>query len=332
MPRSKNAINIKNEEEKKVDNCVEKIESNNDDSKINNKEIIKNTTNKDDNSTNKENAQKITKQQIKNSNNNIKITNKSDKTNKENEDEYEYEEEEEEEEEEAEEEEDKKENNVAKKEVKNSNENNGKVIIDSNDKNSSTVDEESSDEEEEEEEEEEEYESYYDTYESNYRKSNMKLINQWSEEVFDNDDVFTDGEVSNLMGFLLTWMLNLVDPIIPKSMENSFIETFAPVSSTTNDYYDFIDDLPLLHKNTLKYIIGFFREIAKNVNLTQESNQSIADTFSSFFVCSTFTTVDPFTRIKLIDIAPKFILFCLDNLDVTDVYPLNPCYEIRDDK
>ena len=188
----------------------------------------------------------------------------------------------------------------------------------------------------EEEEEEEEYDYDEDDYSSNekikrkyLKKPNMKLLYQWSDEIFEKEDIIADGEVCNLMGFLLMWMLNLIDPIVPKSMANTFIETFAVESSTINDFNDFIDDLPLLHKNTLKYIIGFLREIAKNEKLTLENHQTIADTIASFFVCTSFTTVDPFTRIKLIDIAPRFLLFCLDSLDVTDVYPLNPIYEIR---
>ena len=164
------------------------------------------------------------------------------------------------------------------------------------------------------------------------KRCDMKLIKKWSDSIFDNEDVINDGEINNLMGFLLTWMLNLVDPIVPKSMSKYFIDTFDNPSPSPNDYGDFVENLPLLHKNTLKYIIGFLREIAKNVDLTQESHKTISKSLATYFVMTTFATIEPFTRIKMIEIAPKFLLYCLDNIDVTDVYPLNPAYLVRNEE
>lgn len=279
---------------------------------------------------------KKSKEEIKNSKDNEKevIKNNNKKDEKASEYSYEEDEEEEEEEEEAEEsvDEEKDKNNNDKSNDKNKSIEKDDIITKSKEFYSTTVEE---DEEEEEEEEESSGDDYdYDTIESTTRrnrlkKSNMKLLCRWSEEIFENEDVIDDGEINDLMGFLLMWMHNLIDPIVPKCMANNFIETFSQEKISKNDFNDFIDDLPLLHKNTLKYIIGFFREISQNEHFTQMSNQSIADGFASYFVCTSFTTVDPFTRQKMTDIAPRFILYCLENLDVTDMYPLNPSYEVR---
>lgn len=187
------------------------------------------------------------------------------------------------------------------------------------------------------EEEEESMDESYDVTENSesdtpLKKCDMRLLKKWSIKIFDNEEIIDDGEVCNLMGFLLSWMLNLVDPIVPKSMSQYFINTFDNESPSPNDYGDFVENLPLLHKNTLKYIIGFLREIANNQELTQESHKTISQNLATYFVCTTFATVEPFTRIKMIELAPKFLLYCLDNIDVTDVYPLNPAYLIKNDQ
>ena len=52
---------------------------------------------------------------------------------------------------------------------------------------------------------------------------------------------------------------------------------------------------------------------------------------SGFFVDTKFATIDPFTMKQICDVAPRFVLFCLQNLDVSAVYPLNPIYESTPD-
>lgn len=187
------------------------------------------------------------------------------------------------------------------------------------------------------EEEEESMDESYDVTENEdertpIKKCNLRVIKQWSEKIFDNENAIDDGEVCDLMGFLLSWILNLIDPIVPKSMSNYFIETFDSESPKPNDYSDFIENLPILHKNTLKYIIGFLREISKNQDITQESNATISQTLATYFVSTTFATIEPFTRIKMIEIAPRFLLYCLEKVDVSDIYPLNPEYLVKNEE
>ena len=79
------------------------------------------------------------------------------------------------------------------------------------------------------------------------------------------------------------------------------------------------------------YLVGFLRDIARNEKWTLENHQTIAENLGSYFVRTSFATIDPFTRQKMIDLSPRFLLYCLDNLDVKDVYPLNPAYEFQKD-
>lgn len=162
------------------------------------------------------------------------------------------------------------------------------------------------------------------------RKASLKIVKNWATKLSTNYDLVNDGEVCDLLGFLFTWMLNLLDPIIPKSMADRFIESFDERSDQLSKE-KFVNDLPLLHKNTLKYLIGFLREIAQNEKFTLENHQTIAENLGSYFVKTSFATVDPFTRQKMVLASPSFLLFCLDNLDVRDVYPLNPAYEIQNE-
>lgn len=159
----------------------------------------------------------------------------------------------------------------------------------------------------------------------------MKIVKLWASKLNENHEMINDGEVKDLLGLLFIWLLNLLDPIIPKSMSDSFIKLPIDIldKSYNDKYNEFIDNMPLLHKNTLKYLIGFLREIAQNKKWTHETHESIADNFGSSFVRTSFLTIDPFTRKKMYDISPHFILYCLDNLDVTDVYPLNTYYELE---
>lgn len=158
----------------------------------------------------------------------------------------------------------------------------------------------------------------------------MKILYDWINELPIDNNAIKNGEVYDLMTLLLEWLSNLVDPIIPKSMINEFKEIFddeLDLSSNSTKYNEFIEKLPSLHLNTLKYLIGFLREIGKNEKLTQQSYQIIAENTSGFFVDTKFATIDPFTMKKICDVAPRFVLFCLQNLDVSAVYPLNPIYE-----
>lgn len=159
------------------------------------------------------------------------------------------------------------------------------------------------------------------------RKANLKLVKQWAAKLNGNFDIINDGEVCNLMGLLFTWMLNLLDPIIPKKMADFFIDTFG--GDSDEKCGKFVNNLPLLHLNTLKYLIGFFREIAQNEKFTLETHQTIADNLGPYFVRTSFATIDPFTRQKMALASPRFLLYCLNNLDVRDVYPLNPACEVQ---
>ncbi|KAK8895164.1 Rho GTPase activating protein 39 [Tritrichomonas musculus] len=163
--------------------------------------------------------------------------------------------------------------------------------------------------------------------ENPYQKANMRIIKMWAMKINENHDIINNGKVRDLLGLIFLWMINLLDPIIPKSMSDSFIK--LPTNSNDEAYKDFIDNMPLLHRNTLKYLIGFLREIARNKEFTHETHQTIADNFGSVFVKTSFMTIDPFTRQKMYDISPFFLLYCLDNLDVEEVYPLNPEYETQ---
>lgn len=163
------------------------------------------------------------------------------------------------------------------------------------------------------------------------RRANFIIIKSWTSKLSSNYDIINDGEVCDLFGFLMIWMLNLLDPIVPKSMTQLFLETFSvdPAESGSSDKYrNFVYNMPLLHLNTLKYLIGFLREIAQNEKFTLENHRTIADDLSSYFVNTSFATVDPFTRQRMTDIAPRFLFYCLENLDVSDLYPLNPLYAI----
>lgn len=168
-------------------------------------------------------------------------------------------------------------------------------------------------------------------YKNQRRRADFKNIKIWSGKLSSNYDVINDGEVADLFGLLMIWMLNLLDPIVPKCMTQLFLDTFnndPKEASSPEKYRNFVENIPLLHKNTLKYFIGFLREIALNEKFTLENHQTIADDLSSYFVNTTFATVDPFTRQKMTDVAPRFLFYCLESLDVSDIYPLNPIYTI----
>lgn len=163
-----------------------------------------------------------------------------------------------------------------------------------------------------------------------YNKDRMEIIYDWINELPMDNEVLNNGEVCDLITLLLEWLSNLVDPIIPKNTLYDFMETFGndDNASSLDKCSEFVERLPLLHINTLKYLIGFLRDIAKNEKWTHQSYQIIANNTGSFFVDTKFATVDPFTMKAVCDVAPRFVLYCLENLDVKAVYPLNPAYEI----
>ncbi|KAK8867130.1 Rho GTPase activating protein 39 [Tritrichomonas musculus] len=163
-----------------------------------------------------------------------------------------------------------------------------------------------------------------------YRKAEMATVKMWAAKLNGDHSIINDGEVANLLALLLIWMINLLDPIVPKCMASSFVDTFTNTddSSYKEKCQEFVENLPLFHKNTLKYLIGFLREIAKNEKFTHETHQTIAETLGFYFVRTSFITIDPFTRKEMTEVSPNFLLYCLDNLDVKDIYPLNPAYEV----
>lgn len=163
-----------------------------------------------------------------------------------------------------------------------------------------------------------------------YRKADIKIVKLWISNLNNDYNIINDGEVCNLLALMLIWIINLLDPIVPKSMASSFIEIFKNCNdpSYNEKCKEFMENLPILHKNTLKFIVGFLREIAKNEKFTHETHHTMADNLGLYFIQTSFMTIDPFTRKEMHDISPRFLLYCLDNLDVVDVYPLNPEYEV----
>lgn len=163
-----------------------------------------------------------------------------------------------------------------------------------------------------------------------YRKADLKIVKLWISNLNNDYQIIYDGEVCNLLALLLVWMTDLLDPIVPKCMVRSFIDIFKNNNdpSYNEKCKEFVENLPLLHKNTLKFIVGFLREIARNEKFTHETHHTIAENLGFYFIQTTFMTIDPFTRKEMHDISPNFLLYCLDNLDVVDIYPLNPEYEV----
>lgn len=64
----------------------------------------------------------------------------------------------------------------------------------------------------------------------------------------------------------------MVNSIIPKNSLYDFMETFGndDNASSLDKCSEFVEKLPLLHINTLKYLIGFLRDIAKNEKWTHQ--------------------------------------------------------------
>ncbi|KAK8898692.1 Rho GTPase activating protein 39 [Tritrichomonas musculus] len=159
---------------------------------------------------------------------------------------------------------------------------------------------------------------------SKNRPESRSIVNTWIEKLPFNNSIIEDGEINELVGLLFYFLFNISDPLIPKLSADMFIE-----KCQSNHHIDILNKLPSLHANTIKYLIGFLQEVNSYQQYNLMSKEQIAEIFSKFFVETHKKTIEPFKRHTMNELCNGFIINCIEKLDCTDVYPLNPELERR---
>ena len=129
-----------------------------------------------------------------------------------------------------------------------------------------------------------------------------------------NAEVLKTTSVRDIMSVIKKWLILLPNPIIPSEFFDQLIEC------EPQNYIEFVNKLPDLHKNTLIYIIGFLRDLSKLQEITNMSESALALKFGPSIINPNPKDAQIVHQIAIT--AKKFMLELLHNLDVVSVYPL----------
>lgn len=151
------------------------------------------------------------------------------------------------------------------------------------------------------------------------RPESRAIMNNWIDKLPFDNTILNDGEINELIAILFYLLYNATDSIIPKLSSDMFIE-----KCQSQNYQDIFGSLPSLHLNMLKYLVGFFQETISFEQYNKMTKDQIGEIFSKFFVETHSKIIEPFKRYKMNELCNDFIVYCIDNLDCTDIYPLNP--------
>ena len=130
-----------------------------------------------------------------------------------------------------------------------------------------------------------------------------------------------------LAAMLLFWTTTIINSVIPLEVFDIFIKF-----SERKKYEKILPNFPTLHLNVFKYYIGFLKDILTYEEYNHMSKEKLCDIFGHYFVTTQKMTIDPYKHSMMLNLSPKFVEYCIDNLDVSDIYPLDPICTFRKKK
>ena len=151
------------------------------------------------------------------------------------------------------------------------------------------------------------------------RPESRNIMNTWIDKLPFDTSIINDGEINELVAILFYFLFNITDSVIPKLCADIFIE-----KCESKNYDQIFSRLPTLHLNTLKYLIGFLQDVNSSEQYNKMTKEQLADIFSKFFVETHKKIIEPFKRYKMNELCNGFIIYCIDELDCSDIYPLKP--------
>ena len=113
--------------------------------------------------------------------------------------------------------------------------------------------------------------------------------------------------------FFKAWLRCLTCPIVPFEMINQFI-----VSATSKKYIEFAEKLPLIHKDTLKYLIGFCKKITSASDINMMVPKNLAICFAPNIVVPPASLSSRGDEINQYSI--DFLIYLIENWDVSSIY------------
>ncbi|OHT07096.1 hypothetical protein TRFO_05314 [Tritrichomonas foetus] len=149
-----------------------------------------------------------------------------------------------------------------------------------------------------------------------------ELVLSWTKELPFDNSVIDEADPSDLVCLLFFWLYGLNNPIVPKEAAEIFIE-----KCQTEHYSEIFDHIMPLHMNTLKYVIGFLKEVIEYQKYNGTDIDGLCELFGPYIVDSLRKTVEPFNRTRMVDLSPNFVKYCIENLDCEAIYPLKPIHE-----
>ena len=144
---------------------------------------------------------------------------------------------------------------------------------------------------------------------------NMRNVDRLAELANMGENIMNNIPLHDIASLLKKWVRELAEPIVPKKMNDRFMEAGA-----SGDWLAFVDKLPQLHMTTLAYLIGFLQRLSKAQAVTKMGPDNLAMVFGP-------NVVQPGTILlnekTFVDKSKQFLLFLIENWDVSAVYPLN---------
>jgi hypothetical protein len=152
------------------------------------------------------------------------------------------------------------------------------------------------------------------TKEGVFRVPGSKRKQQEKSKLLQKGILNFDGlDMNDSATFFKAWIRCLTCPIVPFEMINQFV-----ISTTSKQYVEFANKLPLIHKDTLKYLIGFCRKIASASSTNMMVPKNLAICFAPNIVVPPASMSSRGDEINQYTI--DFIIYLIDNWDVSDIY------------
>jgi hypothetical protein len=146
----------------------------------------------------------------------------------------------------------------------------------------------------------------------------MKKVAELQNSASEGEAGLANAGIHDLGSLFKSWFGSLPEPIIHKDLVPQMI-----TAHTERSFVAFANQLQQVPQLTLKYLVGFLKQMATSEKETKMGGPNLAMVFAPNIVDMSMTT-EPMQVARLSETAKEFLHALILEWDVFDVYPLTP--------
>jgi hypothetical protein len=141
-------------------------------------------------------------------------------------------------------------------------------------------------------------------------------------EVNEDFTALNRADVHVLANLLKLWLKGLPNPLVPCEMTDEFAAMAGP-----NKEFAFVEKMPLAHKRSLLYLVGFLKELAEHSQQTGLDKYDFTIVFGPLIVNPHVSVKGSSERIQEVtQMSVAFLKRLIDSRDANEMYPIDPRY------